>query len=196
MSKCNFLLYIIQFSSNHLFSKNLNSLKFDAITIRDLSLQETTIYVNIHNLPEVWSQNTSVKIQSNTLNYIKNKVNYEKNPLFRVQSILYKNVCIGYIGFYNDNMAPGILYIYYALHPKYWNQGIITISIQKILKIFMPLIKKSYHTVVATVKVHNIGSQKVLEKNGFKVKLNPDGTKLNEYGNGDSLFYFYELKLK
>ena len=144
-------------------------------------------------MPDIWQQNTSLVEKGNISNYIKNKI-YEPEALFRIQSIYWNNKFIGYIGFFQDEINRDVLFIFYAIHPQYWNKGFATLAIKKILSIFKPLIKnKKYKQISATVKVDNRGSQRVLEKNGFKVKINEDGSKVMEYANGDSLFYFYEL---
>lgn len=54
----------------------------------------------------------------------------------------------------------------YILHPNFWNNGYMTEIVEKLLKIAFSDLK--LHRVEATVYGGNIGSTRVLEKNGFQ----------------------------
>lgn len=54
----------------------------------------------------------------------------------------------------------------YILHPRFWNQGIATEIVDELLSI--AFIELKLHRVEATVYNGNIGSSRVLEKNGFQ----------------------------
>ncbi|GMH89885.1 hypothetical protein TL16_g11595 [Triparma laevis f. inornata] len=62
---------------------------------------------------------------------------------------------------------PTVLELGYWLNPRYWNQGIITRSIDQILHFKSPIIPTMFRAE-ALVSVTNIGSSKALIKNNFK----------------------------
>lgn len=54
----------------------------------------------------------------------------------------------------------------YILHPHFWNRGYITEVVEKLLYVAFDMLK--LHRVEANVYNGNIGSMRVLEKNGFQ----------------------------
>lgn len=103
------------------------------------------------------------------------------------------NKMIGTIDFhtkYEDNKAE----IGYALNQKYWQQGIMSKALSHLLKIgFYQL---GYDSIIIKHSKENLGSQKVIEKNGFKVKdviLNGFYNRFNETYED---VYYYEMTKK
>lgn len=82
-----------------------------------------------------------------------------KDPAVHFQVILYDGVLVGSIAKYEQDGAAELTY---AIAPTYWGQGIGSIGVQQFLQL------ESMRPMGARVAFDNIGSQRVLEKNGFK----------------------------
>ena len=118
----------------------------------------------------------------------------ETEDLFKHYAIYYEKVFVGYIYIFTDNSSPNIVYIAYSLLPKYWNKGIGTIAVEKILYALKNKLKsRGYKYIYATIKTQNIGSQKILLKNNFKYQQEENGEKKTKIING---FVSYVLELK
>lgn len=77
-----------------------------------------------------------------------------------------KNQCIGSLGCFNYDKERDSYEISYQLHQMYWNKGIMTEAINQ-LQCFL-LDKTNIRFIIAYVNEANVGSQKVLIKNGFE----------------------------
>ncbi len=96
--------------------------------------------------------------------YIAKHTKLLSDPTVNNQTILIDNIIVGSIATF---VMEGDREITYWIDRKFWGQGIAT----KALKEF--LINETTRPVFGRVAFDNIGSQKVLEKNGF-VKIGSD----------------------
>lgn len=81
-----------------------------------------------------------------------------------------KNQCIGSLGCFNYDKERASYEISYQLHQMYWNKGIMTKAIRELQQ--HVLSKTPARFIIAYVNEDNIGSQKVLIKNGFELVQN------------------------
>jgi RimJ/RimL family protein N-acetyltransferase len=193
-----FYFFFLNISFLDLYGKEINNNKItiDKIEIKPLTLRENDFYLKIANDERVRYQSLSFKQETlEKKDYFKYKLR-ETNLLLQIQGIFLENTCIGYIGFFKDNTRPNILFIYYAVLPKYWGKGICTLAVEKIINNFKDMAKKqNFNIIKGTIKINNIGSQKVLEKNKFKPLLKKNGDKLVKIIDGQSIVYEYEFNL-
>jgi RimJ/RimL family protein N-acetyltransferase len=91
--------------------------------------------------------------------YISKHTKFLADPSINNQTILLDNKIVGSIAKF---LVEGDPEITYWLDRKYWGQGIAT----KALKIFLDI--ESTRPIFARVAFDNFGSQKVLEKCGFR----------------------------
>ena len=96
--------------------------------------------------------------------YIAKHTKLLSDPTVNNQTILIDNIIVGSIATF---VMEGDTEITYWIDRKFWGQGIAT----KALKEF--LINETTRPVFGRVAFDNLGSQKVLEKNGF-VKIGSD----------------------
>jgi RimJ/RimL family protein N-acetyltransferase len=196
MIKFKIFLLITFLHTFNLVTCKLNAINENEIHIKPLTQQDKNIYLKI-------SYDERVKYES--LSYKKEKTEkeqqfkyylMEKNILLKIHGIFIENKCVGYVGFFKDNARPNTLFIYYAVDPTYWKKGIGTLAVKNFLKIFKDIaLKQNFNLIKATIKINNIGSQRVLEKNNFKPLLKKDGTKLVKLIDNQSIVYEYELKI-
>lgn len=169
---------------------------FEDIYIKPLTIENTNFYLKISNDERIKYQSLSIKQEKiEKGNIFKNKLK-ESNTLLQIQGIFLDNKPIGYIGFFKDNTKPNILFIYYAVEPKYWNKGIGTMATKAFINKFMKIAKdQNFNIIKATIKIDNKGSQRVLEKNNFRVLLKKNGEKLIKLIDNQNIVYEYELNL-
>ena len=74
---------------------------------------------------------------------------------------------LGTCGFHNLKSEHCRIEIGYELGKEYWRQGIMTEALQAIIRYGFATMK--YNRIEAFVNFGNIKSQKILEKNGFKL---------------------------
>lgn len=187
MGKYKYFLYLFNMLINNIFGN---------IQMKPLTMAENNWYIQLNNDPRVKYQSLSFQQKDNVKpNTLKYKLQ-ETNILLKIQGIFLDNTCIGYMGFFKDNTRPNILFIYYAVEPKYWNKGIGTLAVKKFINDFKILAKQQgFKYIKATIKIDNIGSQRILEKNNFKIILNKNGNKLVKLIDGQNIVYEYELPL-
>lgn len=169
---------------------------FEDIYIKPLTIENTNFYLKISNDERIRYQSLSIKQEKTEKgNIFKNKLK-EPNILLQIQGIFLDNKPIGYVGFFKDNTKPNILFIYYAIEPKYWNKGIATLAIKAFINKFKEIAKnQNFNMIKATIKIDNKGSQRVLEKNNFKILLKKNGEKLIKLIDNQNIVYEYELNL-
>jgi RimJ/RimL family protein N-acetyltransferase len=178
----------------------LNCLKIDEITLSPLTINQKNIYKEISTDSRILEQNISNETyKENTKNFdaiFKYKLN-QQNPLIKIYCIFVHDKCVGYVGFFNDNKSPKTVFIYYAIHVKEWGKGIATLAVKKFLQQMLPILKEnSINLIKATVKIKNIGSQKVLLKNKFKPIKEKNGELVMEYIDNQSVVYTFILPIK
>ncbi len=91
--------------------------------------------------------------------YIEKYTKHLNDPTINQQTILCDNEIAGSIAKFEIEGKPEITY---WIGRKYWNQGIATKALQELLKI------ETVRPIRGRTAFDNIGSQKVLEKCGFK----------------------------
>lgn len=140
------------------------------IIIKPMTINEQKTYLSIHEDPRVKNQNTAIDHNIS----LKHKQRYfvyliENSEILRIYGIWYKDICVGYVGFFDDVSQPKDIFIYYAVMPQYWNLGIGTIAIKLFLNLLENKVRKNGYTrILATIKIENLASKKILEKNHFK----------------------------
>lgn len=75
------------------------------------------------------------------------------------------NQYIGDIGVFDFEPVHNRVEIGFKLHPTYWNRGIMSECIQKVLE--FAFLQKKYNRIEALVDPRNISCQMALQKNGF-----------------------------
>jgi RimJ/RimL family protein N-acetyltransferase len=192
----NFYFYL---TYSYIFTFKTTSLNMEKIIISPLTMKDKQKYKEISTDPRILEQNISSE-KSMENNYFESNFKYklrEEDPLKKVYCIFIDGKLVGYIGFFKDVKTPKTLFLYYAIHQKEWGKGIATVAVKKFIQEFMGLLKvNSINLIKATVKIQNIGSQKVLLKNGFKPKKDENGDLSIEYIDGQSVVYTYSLIIK
>ena len=118
--------------------------------------------------------------------FIRTMMNADKNDIFAF-AIVYNGKCIGSIGaFRQSNIHFRTAEIGYYIAEKYWGKGIMTKAVQEVCGYVFD------HTDIVRIYAepfaHNVGSQRVLEKNGF---ICEGVLKNNAYKNG----MFFDMKM-
>jgi RimJ/RimL family protein N-acetyltransferase len=91
-----------------------------------------------------------------------------KKPTKYSLAIIVDNKLIGSIGLQNINYKDNNSEFGYWIAEPYWNKGYITNTIKKFVKIALK--KFRFVRIYAYANECNIASQRVLEKNGFKLE--------------------------
>jgi [ribosomal protein S5]-alanine N-acetyltransferase len=82
------------------------------------------------------------------------------------------NKMIGTVDFHTKSPKRNQVEIGYALHKDYWHQGIMTKAVKHLIKIGFEYLE--YDKIIVKHLSQNIGSQKVIVKNGFEyIKKEP-----------------------
>ena len=76
-----------------------------------------------------------------------------------------KKKIIGTAGFVHWNKENKEAEVGYALSQQYWNLGLVTEAVKKIIKFGFE--ELNLHSITSRCKIENTGSYKVLEKSGF-----------------------------
>ena len=174
----------------------VNKITENEISIKPLTQQDKNIYLKIANDERVKYESLSYKNEKTEKEKQFKYYLMEENILLKIHGIFLNNKCVGYIGFFKDNARPNTLFIYYGVDPAYWGKGIGTLATKIFLKTFKEVGKKqNFNLIKATIKINNIGSQKVLEKNKFQPLIKKDGKKLVKIIDNQSIVYEYELKI-
>lgn len=82
------------------------------------------------------------------------------------KGIFYNNKLVGFVGTKGIDYKKNEVEFGYWLGSKYWKKGITSKAVEKFVKEFFQNIK--INRIYANVFTNNIGSIRVLEKNGFK----------------------------
>ena len=107
------------------------------------------------------------KNKQDTLNFISQTNQSYSNSNDLVFGIILKNKqkLIGSIGMHKINHIHSSCELGYVINDKFWNKGYMTESVQTIVKFGFNELK--LNRIIARIRLANITSQKVLEKNGF-----------------------------
>ncbi|MCD4826169.1 MAG: GNAT family N-acetyltransferase [Acholeplasmataceae bacterium] len=79
---------------------------------------------------------------------------------------LNRNKMIGTVDFHSKVKDAKIAEIGYVIHKDYWSQGIMTQAVKALIKLGFTYL--DYDKIIIKHLSKNIGSQKVIEKSGFK----------------------------
>lgn len=107
------------------------------------------------------------------------------NPRDIIRAIRYKDEFTGVAGLHKIN--KGRAELGYWLGEPYWGKGITTVAVKALLNIAMN--ELSLKQVYAYCFINNIGSKKVLLKNGFK-EIKVVDEDCNSYQKGIKSYYF------
>lgn len=145
-----------------------------SVVVEKTTEKDKSRYMEIMNNPAVIENHTgkysTPQNQAKNNSIYWNNKKYAQHDCYKMYKILYNNQIVGYIEFFNDNTNKEIAYIAYSLDPKYWNRGIVTIAIKKLLKeVTGELRRIGVKKIHATVRITNKGSIRVLQKNGFVI---------------------------
>lgn len=77
-----------------------------------------------------------------------------------------KNKMIGTVDFHSKAEGENIAEIGYVLHKDYWGKGIMTQAVKELIKLGFSYL--NYEKIIIKHLSKNIGSQRVIEKSGFK----------------------------
>ncbi|MCK4921648.1 MAG: GNAT family N-acetyltransferase [Bacteroidales bacterium] len=113
------------------------------------------------------------------------------NPLRDIYLMYINEKCVGslHIDFYDDNVAIG-----YSVMKSYEGKGIGTRLVEEAVKIakLSKLEGKNILRVKAWINFQNVGSIKVIEKNGFHLTKD---TELKKRFGKEELYYIYALTI-
>ena len=146
------------------------TIKRDQVTLREITPEDAESffeYINDQGVKEHLSDDDSPA----TIEKAKDELGYW-GKLFRYRHCVYWGIAdnktdrlIGTCGYNNWSICHRRVEISYDLDRKYWGQGIMTDVIGTICD--FAFTKMEVNRVQATVVADNIGSIRVLEKNGF-----------------------------
>ena len=116
------------------------------------------IWDNVRNtLPFPYSEKDAVQFINMVL----------KDKTKHIYVILYDNILVGTIGLHEEgDVYANSAELGYVIDEAYWGKGIATKAVELITKIGLEEIK--LRRIFAGVFEHNVGSMKVLEKNGYQ----------------------------
>lgn len=142
------------------------------------SIEECVLWMN-------WKRHENI---FQTIDYITNCIHRK----YRVYSVYENDDFIG--AFDLRFLENNLLEVGYVVAKAKWNQGYATEIIQKFLNDFKPF--ENVRKIIAHCAVGNVQSKRVLEKNGFKVKLlKKDYYVLHNQNNRLTDAYLMELSL-
>jgi len=161
-------------------------LKSDALDMFDYGKdREVTKYLN-------WGPFTSLKDAKLSFKEIFKPRLKNGLPLGYAIVDVTKNKMIGTIDFHSKIKSENSAEIGYCLHKDYWGQGIMTESIQYVIKIGFEYL--NYDLIRIKHLRGNVGSQKVIAKTKFKLKSVEPYLLEKVYGVMKDDMLIYELK--
>jgi len=147
---------------------NLNDITINDITINDIEPQHAKELFEIYSDPKVceYFDIPPVKTSIETLDQIRNWIRLRSEKKQLRFGIFYNNKLIGTCGIYSIYWHQNRASLGYDLNSKYWNMGITTFALTKLLTV----LKNEYniHRIQATLLKNNFASVKVLTKLGFE----------------------------
>ena len=167
------------------FMKLISEWKIEYAKDLALALNNRKILDNLRDgLPFPYTENDAKE-------FIMAMRNADKDKIFAF-AIVYNNKCIGSIGvFRQENIHFRTAEIGYYIAEEYWGRGIMTQAVNEVCNFVFA--NTDIVRIFAEPFIHNIGSQRVLEKNGFYC----EGTlKRNAYKNGREVDMKIYAKLK
>lgn len=112
-----------------------------------------------------WDTHSSIDV---TENYLESVVkNYKNNKFFDwAIELKSKNIVVGSIGAKNLNEEISKIEVGYCIGEEWWNQGIVTEALQRIIKFFFEEI--NINRVEAYHDIRNTASGRVMQKSGMQ----------------------------
>tara|TARA_B100000073_G_C23603625_1_gene521461 strand:- start:375 stop:824 length:450 start_codon:yes stop_codon:yes gene_type:complete len=149
--------------------------------------------MNDKKVVEFTEQRYARHSKNDIINFIKSKQNSKTEKVFGIfiklknKNVHIGNIKLGPIDFRHKNA----LISYFIGEKKYWGKNITTIAIKKILVIA----KKKYKLkkIYAGFYSNNIGSKKVLKKNGFKKEAHFKNQLVYKNKRIDHIYYGKEI---
>ncbi len=175
----------------------MSKVKYSNLTLKKLKINHFSInYINWMNdkkVVEFTEQRYARHSKNDIINFIKSKQNSKTEKVFGIfiklknKNVHIGNIKLGPIDFRHKNA----LISYFIGEKKYWGKNITTIAIKKILVIA----KKKYKLkkIYAGFYSNNIGSKKVLKKNGFKKEAHFKNQLVYKNKRIDHIYYGKEI---
>lgn len=150
-------------------------------------------WMNDKKVVEFTEQKYARHTRADIINFIKSKQNSKKEKVYgiflkdKTKKFHIGNIKLGPIDFIHKNA----LISYFVGEKKYWGKNITTIAIKKIIL----LAKKKYRLkkIYAGFYSNNIGSEKVLKKNGFKKEAHFKNQLVYKKRRIDHIYYGKEI---
>lgn len=98
---------------------------------------------------------------------------------------------IGTVDFHTI-ISEGVVEAGYCLNKKYWNQGVMTKALRKLIEVGFYF--HGYHKIIIGHANTNVGSQRVIEKNGFIFDTEDSDKYYNRFTGQKELSKWYFLK--
>ena len=96
---------------------------------------------------------------------LKDSIDSNENIMWVISLKESPGTLIGYIGYWRIKLQHYRAEVGYALHPQYWNKGIMKEALLAVIQYgFGPM---KLHSIEAQINSENIASGKLLEKTGF-----------------------------
>lgn len=148
------------------------SIKYSQVTLKKLNIRDYSnnylTWMNDKKVHEFTEQKYTKHTKTDIINFIKSKQNSKKEKVYGIfLKMKNKNKHIGNIKLGPiDYIHKNALISYFIGEKEFWGKNITTFAIKKLLIIA----KKKYKLkkIFAGLYSNNIGSEKVLKKNGFK----------------------------
>ena len=175
----------------------MSKIIYSNIFLKKLDINDYSInylnWMNDKKVVEFTEQRYSKHNKKDILDFIKSKKNSKKEIVFGIflkvksKKIHIGNIKLGPIDFIHKNA----LISYFIGEKKYWGKNITTMAIKKLIIIA----KKKYKLkkIYAGFYSNNIGSKKVLEKNGFKKEAHFKNQLIYKNKRIDHIYYGKEI---
>lgn len=175
----------------------MKKIKNTDLILKKLNIQDYSNnylkWMNDKKVQEFTEQKYARHSKADIISFIKSKQNSKKEKVFgifikaKTKKIHIGNIKLGPIDFIHKNA----LISYFIGEKKYWGKNITTIAIKKLII----LAKKKYHLkkIYAGFYANNIGSEKVLKKNGFKKEAHFKNQLVYKKRRIDHIYYGKEI---
>lgn len=140
--------------------------KDDSITIREFTAQELTLFLSLFENPNITQFLPYKSNEEYIKTFQKSLSDYHEGPfsrwgIFNTEDNDFVGMCVARV--FVDN--PEQTEIGYVANEKYWGKGVATKICKALVDYCVSL--NDNRDIVAVTDLDNIGSQKVLTKNGF-----------------------------
>ncbi len=150
--------------------KDLQTLETPRLVLRKLTMRDANDVFDYASMPEVskhvtWDYHRTV---ADSMAFLKSIIVQYENGIPSPWGIVYKedNKLIGTGGYHNWNPEHRRAEIGYAISSRYWNRGIMTETLKRMLKFGFEVM--ALNRIEALCKIENAASEKVMQKCGMK----------------------------